>query len=225
MNRCCCPARAAGRLPGGGQGGGPQRDSGSPSFDVYFFFPESLLLPGAGGGSPARRGAGGERGGCPSTPPTPPVHPAIRERGRCPFRQTVPRPPRGARGVGANLPAPSGRAMSAPAPALRPPCGRPGSPSRPRRAALSRRRGAALAGQKQREKPAGGERADGDKERKKQHRPAKSERKNRVFPRNDRPSLFPLFISPGDGWRGESVCASARFHPPEQRVLGRERGV
>ena len=55
----------------------------------------------------------------------------------CPLWQTVPRPPRVAWGVGANLPAPSGRAMSAPAPALRPPCGRPGSPSRPRRAALS----------------------------------------------------------------------------------------
>ena len=73
MNRCCCPARATGRLPGGGQGGGPQRDSGSPSFDVYFFFLESLLLPGTGGRSPARRGAGGERGLTPLHPPHPPT--------------------------------------------------------------------------------------------------------------------------------------------------------
>ena len=36
---------------------------------------ELRLLPGAGGGSPARRGAWGERGGCPSTPPAPPYSP------------------------------------------------------------------------------------------------------------------------------------------------------
>ena len=38
-------------------------------------FPELRLLPGAGGRSPARRGAGGERGGRPSTPPAPPYSP------------------------------------------------------------------------------------------------------------------------------------------------------
>ena len=38
-------------------------------------FPELRLLPGAGGRSPARRGAWGERGGRPSTPPAPPYSP------------------------------------------------------------------------------------------------------------------------------------------------------
>ena len=41
----------------------------------FFFYPEWRLLPGAGGRSPARRGAWGERGGCPSTPPAPPYSP------------------------------------------------------------------------------------------------------------------------------------------------------
>ena len=42
---------------------------------LLFFFLASRLLPGAGGRSPARRGAWGERGCCPSTPPAPPYSP------------------------------------------------------------------------------------------------------------------------------------------------------
>ncbi len=103
------------------------------------------LLPGTGDRSPARRGAGGERGRAPLHPLATPVHPAAPGFGRNRVCRTVPRPPRVARGGGANLPGPEGRAMFAPAPALRPPCGRPGSPARPRRAALSPAQGASLA--------------------------------------------------------------------------------
>ena len=45
------------------------------SFFLPFFFLGLRLLPGVGGRSPARRGAWGERGGCPSTPPAPPYSP------------------------------------------------------------------------------------------------------------------------------------------------------
>ena len=41
----------------------------------FFFYLVLRLLPGTGGGSPARRGAWGERGDCPSTPPAPPYSP------------------------------------------------------------------------------------------------------------------------------------------------------
>ena len=91
----------------------------------------SRLLPGAGGRSPARRGAWGERGRPLYTPCTP-VLPFLRERGRSLLNGAVPRPSRVAWGVGADLPGPSCRVMSAPAAALRPPFGRTGSPSRPR---------------------------------------------------------------------------------------------
>ena len=103
-----------------------------------------LPLPGTGDRSPARRGAGGERGAPLYTPcnPRTPRSAGLREESCLPC---LPRPPRVARGGGANLPGPEGRAMFAPAPALRPPCGRPGSPARPRRAALSPAQGASLA--------------------------------------------------------------------------------
>ena len=65
INLCYCPA-----------GGRRESAKGAGSLLYYlFFFPESLLLPGAGSGSPPRRGAGGERGRSPSTPPTPPYSP------------------------------------------------------------------------------------------------------------------------------------------------------
>ena len=71
VNCGCCPERAAGRLPGAGQ-----RVRGRPFYyGILFFFLVWRLLPGAGGRSPARRGAWGERGGCPSTPPAPPYSP------------------------------------------------------------------------------------------------------------------------------------------------------
>ena len=71
VNCGCCPAWAAGRLPGAGQ-----RVRGRPFYyGILFFFLVWRLLPGAGGRSPARRGAWGERGGCPSTPPAPPYSP------------------------------------------------------------------------------------------------------------------------------------------------------
>ena len=73
------------------------------------------------------------------SPPCTPVLPFLRELGRRLFYGTVPRPPRAAWGLGANLPGRSGRVMSAPALALRPPFGRPGSPSRPRHAASAAR--------------------------------------------------------------------------------------
>ena len=109
----CCPERAAGRLPGGAGGflrpvfGGQAASCGC--------CPERAAgrLPGGGQGA---------RGGAPPLRPlASPVHPAFGEGGGRLLNPAVPRPPRAARGVGADLPAPSGRAMSAPAAALRPP--------------------------------------------------------------------------------------------------------
>ena len=73
------------------------------------------------------------------SPPCTPVLPFLRELGRRLFYGTAPRPPRAAWGLGANLPRPVAGVMSAPALALRPPFGRPGSPSRPRHAASAAR--------------------------------------------------------------------------------------
>ena len=88
-------------------------------------------LPGAGHGV---------RGENPLYTPCTPVLPIVREREICLLSWAVPRPPRVAWGVGANLPRPVAGVMSAPA-ALRPPFGRPGSPSRPRHAASAARGG------------------------------------------------------------------------------------
>ena len=100
-------------------------------YSRIFFFLVWRLLPGMGGGSPARRGAWGERGNSPLHPlhPRTPLFAVTRKAS---LELTVPRPPRVAWGVGANLPRPVAGVMSAPALALRPPSGRPGSPSRPR---------------------------------------------------------------------------------------------
>ena len=65
----------------------------------------------------------------------------MREREICLLSWAVPRPPRVAWGIGANLPRPVAGVMFAPAAALRPPSGRPGSPSRPRHAASTTRGG------------------------------------------------------------------------------------
>ena len=113
----------------------------------------SRLLPGAGGRSPARRGAWGERGKSPLHPRTP----LVREREICLLSRAVPRPPRVARGIGANLPRPEAGAMSAPAAALRPPSGRPGSPLRPRHAASAARGGRNKLAGRQRRRETGGQ--------------------------------------------------------------------
>ena len=65
----------------------------------------SRLLPGAGGRSPARRGAWGERGKSPLHPLHPRT-PLCREREICLLSRAVPHPPRVAWGIGANLPGP-----------------------------------------------------------------------------------------------------------------------
>ena len=65
----------------------------------------SRLLPGAGGRSPARRGAWGERGKSPLHPLHPRT-PLCRERVICLLSRAVPHPPRVAWGIGANLPGP-----------------------------------------------------------------------------------------------------------------------
>ena len=89
-------------------------------------------LPGAGHGV---------RGENPLYTPCTPVLPFVREREICLLSWAVPRPPRVAWGVGANLPRPVAGVMSAPAAALRPPFGRPGSPPRPQHAASAARDG------------------------------------------------------------------------------------
>ena len=132
---------------------------------LFLRFPVLRLLPGAGGRSPARRGAWSERGGailpfffscsdcgcCPeratgrlpgeghgvrgAAAPLHPLHPRTPPSAGA-WKESLKldsTPPAACRwGVGANLPGRFGRVMSAPAAALRPPCGRPGSPSRPR---------------------------------------------------------------------------------------------
>ena len=172
-------------------------------------------MPGAGGRSPARRGAGGERGLTPLHPPHPPTprNPGTRKvsfpanspppAARCKGHRRGPSRPFGPGDVRACSGAPSALRASGIAFAPAPRCIIGGNEeSGPRW------------GGNNGEKSTGGEGADGEKE-KKQRRPARSEGNNRVFLRNDRPSLFPLFMYPGDGGQGESVCASARFHPPE----------
>ena len=66
----------------------------------------SRLLPGADGGSPARRGAWGERENPLYTPCTP--VPPIVGNAKLFLGRTVPHPPRVAWGIGANLPGPVG---------------------------------------------------------------------------------------------------------------------
>ena len=214
-----------------GEGGGSLRGEGgvhkgAGSLLWYFgTIPESLLLPGAGGGSPPRRGgAGGERGRSPSTPPTPPYSP---QSGNAKSFFPAPQFPvrRAAQGASARTfpPLRDGRCPRLLRRSVRP----PGVRDRLRaRATLHYRRKEERPslGREKREKSTGGEGADGEKE-KKQRRPARSEGNNRVFLRNDRPSLFPLFIPPGDGGRRESGGVAVKSHPPEKRVLGRERGV
>ena len=89
-------------------------------------------LPGAGHGV---------RGENPLYTPCTPVLPFAREREICLLSWAVPRPPRAAWGIGANLPRPVAGVMPAPAAALRPPFGRPGSPPRPQHAASAARDG------------------------------------------------------------------------------------
>ena len=125
----------------------------TPSF--VLLFPELQLLPGAGGRSPARRGAWGERGiplYTPSTPYSPffgnakivsliglyPVRRVSRGASARTFPALWPGDVRACCGA-ASPPRASGVAIAprlfAPAAALRPPFGRPGSPSRPCHAA------------------------------------------------------------------------------------------
>ena len=95
----------------------------------FCFFLGLRLLPGTDGGSPARRGAWGERGR-----PLYSNAESVFFIGLYPARRV-------ARGASARTFPASGRVMSAPAAALRPPCGRPGSPSRPRHRCISARGG------------------------------------------------------------------------------------
>ena len=134
----CCPARAVGRLPGAGHG---VRGAAAPPLDRMWRCPRTaekarfFLVLGRGRLLP-------QPSECfllkrKHSPPCTPVLPFVREREICLLSRAVPRPPRVAWGVGANLPGRSGRVMSAPAAALRPPCGRTGSPSHPRHRCIS----------------------------------------------------------------------------------------
>ena len=116
----------------------------------------SRLLPGADGGSPARRGAWGERGKIPSTPPAPPYSPLSGTRNLS--LESDHTPSAACRMGHRREPSPAlAGVMSAPAAALRPPCGRTGSPSRPRHAAsAARTKGASLPGDSEGEKLADG---------------------------------------------------------------------
>ena len=123
---------------------GPKRAENARSVVLRppHFFTLSLLGVSLNCGCCPERAAGrlpgvgyGVRGAAAPLHPLHPRTPLFAGARKLSLGWTVPRPPRAARGVGANLPGPAGRAMSAPAAALRPPCGRPGSPSRPRHAA------------------------------------------------------------------------------------------